>query len=82
MNKHNKTETELQIHRTNRWLPEGRGAGDERKREEMQRSNRKATVYYLTYYISIMNKNLQQSGIIKQQKIKLFMEIGKNTTMH
>ena len=26
-----------------------------RKREEIQRSNRKATVYYLTYYISIIN---------------------------
>ena len=35
--------------------PEGRGTGDERKREEMQRSNRKATVYYLTYSISIIN---------------------------
>ena len=26
-NKHNKTETELQIQRTNTWLPEWRGAG-------------------------------------------------------
>ena len=25
MNKYNKTETESQIQRTNRWLPEGRG---------------------------------------------------------
>ena len=32
MNKHNRTETELYIERTNRWLPEGRrkekGEGD------------------------------------------------------
>ena len=31
INKHNKTETELQIQRTNRWFPEWRG----KKREEI-----------------------------------------------
>ena len=29
MNKHNETEAESQIQRINRWLPEGRGLGEE-----------------------------------------------------
>ena len=32
MNKHKKTETELQIQRTNRWLPEKREVGGEKKK--------------------------------------------------
>ena len=32
MNKHNKTETESQIQRTNRWLPKGRGWVEQRNR--------------------------------------------------
>ena len=32
MNKHNKIETDSQIQRTNRWLPEGRGLGEERRK--------------------------------------------------
>ena len=31
MNKHNKTKTELQIQRTNKWLPEGKGFTGRRK---------------------------------------------------
>ena len=37
MNKCNKTETELQIQRTNKWLPEGREVGEgEKQRKEKQ----------------------------------------------
>ena len=32
MNKYNKTSSEIQIHRTNKWLPEGRGWEEERNR--------------------------------------------------
>ena len=31
MNKHNKTETDSKIQRTNRWLPDGRGMGAGKK---------------------------------------------------
>ena len=31
MNKHNKKEIELQIQRTNSWLPEGKGGGGGKK---------------------------------------------------
>ena len=34
MNKHNKTETELLIHRTNRWLPGGESRGDRKEISE------------------------------------------------